>query len=342
MITLAQIGIGAWGKNHLRNFSSIPGCRVKTCCDKSQNVLNEIKAAYRNEIACTQDPAEVFGDNEIDGVVIATLPDMHAEIAIKAMESGKHVFVEKPLAMNLKEGNAMRESALKNKRICMVGHILLYHPAVRALKKYIDDGVLGEIYYIYSTRVNLGQVRKEENALWSLTSHDISVVLYLLGKDPSSVSAAGESYLRKEIHDVVFVNLNFKDDVMAHIHASWLDPHKIRQFTVVGSKKMAVFDDMDPSEKLKIYDKGVDRVEGKNSYETFLTLRSGNVFAPKIDMEEPLGIECREFIDCIKRKRAPLADVDNGIAVLRVLESAQRSLENGGAGVSVDSRMRQG
>ncbi|MDD5436998.1 MAG: Gfo/Idh/MocA family oxidoreductase, partial [Candidatus Omnitrophica bacterium] len=245
------------------------------------------------------------------------------------------VFIEKPLAMSVKEGLRIRKAALRSKKICMVGHILLYHPAVEMLKKYMNDGFLGDICYLYSARVNLGQVRKEENALWSLTSHDISVLLYILGKFPSSVSATGESYLRKNIHDVVFVNLYFKNNLMAHIHASWLDPHKIRQFTVVGSKKMAVFNDMDAAEKLKIYDKGVDKVVDKNSYETFLTLRSGGIFAPKITMEEPLKRECMVFLDCIKNNRMPLTDVDNGIDVVRILEAAQRSLDRGGANIKL-------
>ncbi len=335
MITLAQIGIGAWGKNHLRNFYSFSGCKVKRCCDKDPNVLNDISVNYKSEIKCTTDPEEIFDDGEIEGVVIATLPDTHARMAIKALESGKHVFIEKPLAMNVKEGLAIKEAAMKSKKICMVGHILLYHPAVLMLKEYIDKGLLGDIYYLYSTRVNLGQIRKEENALWSLTSHDISVVLHLLGKFPCSVSATGESYLRKNIHDVVFVNLRFKNNETAHIHASWLDPHKVRQFTVVGSKKMAVFNDMEATEKLKIYDKGVDKVVDKNSYEAFLTLRSGDIFAPKIDIEEPLKRECMNFLDCIKNNRKPLTDVDNGIEVLKILEAAQKSLDKGGVNVEV-------
>lgn len=335
MIRLAQIGIGAWGKNHLRNYSMLEGCVVTTCCDKSKAVLKEVSADYKGEIRCTADPEAIFSDKEIDAVVIATLPDTHAGMAIRAIESGKHIFIEKPLAMSVEEGITIKKAAEKHKKICMVGHILLYHPAIRMLKKCVDDGTLGHIRYIYSTRVNLGQIRKDENALWSLTSHDISVVTYLLGRMPQSVSATGASYLRKNIHDVVFVNLLFKDHVMAHIHASWLDPHKIRQFTVVGDRKMAAFDDMAGEEKLKIYDKGVDMVTDKNLYEAFLTLRSGDVFAPKIHMEEPLRLECREFLDCVRHNRKPIADVDNGIEVLKILEAAQRSLDDDGVNVTI-------
>lgn len=335
MIKLAQIGVGAWGKNHLRNFSEMDGCEVKACCDRDKGTLERISSEYKGRIDCLTDPGDIFSDNSIDAVVIATLPDTHARLAIKAMESGKHVFVEKPLAMSVKEGLMMKKASGRNKRICMVGHILLYHPAVKALKGLIDNGTLGDVYYLYSSRVNLGQVRKEENALWSLTSHDISVVTHLLGEKPVSVSATGAAYLRKKIDDVVFVNLRFRKGVIAHIHASWLDPHKIRQFTVVGDRKMAIFDDMEGSEKLKVYDKGVDKRTDENSYETFLTLRSGGISVPKIDMEEPLKIECREFLDCVRDGRKPLTDVDNGIEVLEVLEAAQKSLDKRGVEVKL-------
>ena len=327
MVNLAQIGIGDWGKNHLRTFSQMPGCNILMCCDKNQAVLDSVKAGYGSNIRCVTDPEEVFADKSVDAVIIATLPDTHAKLAIRAMEKGKHVFVEKPLAMTVREGEAIKKAVLKYKKICMVGHILLYHPAVRALKDYIDSGEFGRIYYIYSTRVNLGKVRDEENALWSLTSHDISVVMYLLGQEPGSVSAKGAAYLRKNIDDVVFVSLAFGNNVIANIHASWLDPHKIRQFTVVGSKRMAVFDDMAQSGKLKIYDKGVDMVAGKPS----LALRSGEVLMPNIDGTEPLKLEAMEFLDCVKNNRQPLANVDNGIEVLKILESAQRSLDRKGA-----------
>jgi predicted dehydrogenase len=336
MIILSQIGIGAWGKNHLRNYAKLGDCKVKYACDKNKALLEGLERDYKGEIAVTEDPEDIFRDPEIDAVVIATLPDTHAKLAIRAIESGKHVFIEKPLAMSVKEGLEIKKAVLKYKKICMVGHILLYHPAVLALKKYINEGYLGDICYIYTTRVNLGQVRKEENALWSLTSHDISVIMHLLGKSPVSISATGEAYLRKNIHDVVFLSLNFKGNSMAHVHASWLDPHKIRQLTVVGSKRMAVFDDMSSAEKLKIYDKGVDKVVDKNSYEAFLTIRSGDILVPTINMDEPLKLECQEFLNCIKHNRQPLADVDNGIEVLKVLEAAQKSLDSGGAKVGLN------
>ena len=227
--------------------------------------------------------------------------------------------------------------AKKNRKILMVGHLLLYHPAVKKLKSYIEEGILGKIHYLYSTRVNLGQVREEENALWSLTAHDISVATYLLNEQPFEVSATGKSYIRKRIQDVVFVTLNFRNKIMAHIHASWLDPHKIRKFTVVGSKKMAVFDDMESTEKLRVYDKGFDWEKKSNygSYETFLTLREGDIHIPKIDMVEPLKLECQHFIDCIKNNTPPISNGENGLRVLKILTAAQKSLEANGKPVKI-------
>ncbi len=332
MINLGQIGAGTWGQNLLRNFYNLADCRMKTCCDKNKQVLEKVKSQYAGNINITDDFDGLIKDPQIDAVVIATLPVTHAHFALKALSAGKHVFVEKPLALDLDDGKEMIKAAKRNKKILMVGHLLLYHPAVKRLKDYIEDGSLGKVHYLYSSRVNLGQVREEENALWSLTAHDISVAIYLLKEQPFEVSVTGKSYLRKEIQDVVFVTLNFKNKVMAHIHASWLDPHKVRKFTVVGSNKMAVFDDMESAEKLKIYDKGFDWQKKNNygTYETFLTIREGDIYMPKINMVEPLKLECRHFIESIKNNTQPLSDGENGLEVLKVLTAAQKSLEENG------------
>lgn len=335
MITLGQIGIGIWGQNLLRNFYNLKDCHMKICCDKNREVLEKIKSQYGGKIKITNDFDDLVKDPQLDGIVIATLPITHARFALKALSSGRHVFVEKPLALDVADAKEIIRTAKRNKRILMVGHLLLYHPAVKKLKSYIDDGLLGEVHYLYSTRVNLGQVRQEENALWSLTAHDISVAMWLLDKAPLEVSTTGKPYLREKIQDVVFVTLNFKNKIMAHIHASWLDPHKIRKFTVVGSKKMAVFDDMESAEKLRVYDKGFDLQKNYGSYETFLTLREGDINIPKIDMVEPLKLECQHFIDSIKNNKRPLSDGENGLRVLKVLTAAQRSLEANGKPIKV-------
>src|SRR3989338_7645847 len=335
MITLAQIGAGAWGQNLLRTFSSISGCQIKICCEIREEIRETIHKNYRNQIQVTDNTEEVIQDPTIDAVVIATLPIMHASLAIRALEAGKHVFVEKPLALSIQEGEEMVRAAQKAGKILMVGHLLLYHPAIKKLKAYIQEGILGNIYYIYSTRVNLGKIREEENALWSLTAHDISVAMYLLEQMPIEVAATGNAYLRKNIHDVVFVTLNFNNNIMCHIHASWLDPHKIREFTVVGSKKMIVFDDMNSSEKLRLYDKGVDVQNDTCTYETFLTVRQADIYIPKIDMIEPLKLECQHFLDCIKKGQEPQSNGKNGLDCLKVLTAAQESLMSNGIPIPI-------
>lgn len=335
MITLGQIGVGTWGQNLLRNFYNLKDCRMRICCDKNKDILDKIKSQYAGNIKVTDSFDDLINNPQLDAVVIATLPITHSHFALKALSSGRHVFVEKPLALDVSEAKEMIRIAKKNRKILMVGHLLLYHPAVKKLKNYIDEGTLGKIHYLYSTRVNLGQVREEENALWSLTAHDISVAIYLLNASPFDVSATGKSYIRKKIQDVVFVTLNFRNKVMAHIHASWLDPHKIRKFTVVGSKKMVVFDDMESAEKLRIYDKGFDWQKNYGAYETFLTLREGDINIPKIDMIEPLKLECQHFINSIKNNTSPLSNGENGLTVLRVLTAAQKSLEENGKPIKI-------
>lgn len=335
MITIGQIGAGMWGRNLLRNFAALPECRIKACCDKNAQVLANIKNQYNDKIKVTSDFDDLLNDPEIDGIVIATLPQTHAEFSIKALNHGKHIFVEKPLALDIDDAKEMISVAEKNRCLLMIGHLLLYHPAVKKLRSYIDEGALGDIHYLYSTRVNLGAVRELENALWSLTAHDISVALYLLGREPVKVAATGNAYIRKNIQDVVFVTISFKGNIIAHIHASWLDPHKVRKFTVVGSKKMAVFDDMESTEKIRIYDKGFDWQKNAGTYDAFLTVREGDIYIPKLDMVEPLKIECQHFIDCIKNNKKPFTDGKNGLAVLEVLRAAQESLESYGKPVKI-------
>lgn len=332
MITLAQAGLGRWGQNHYRVFSGFKDCRVKICCDKGMDVLDKVAG---DKSAKTTDFDDIIKDPGVDAVIITTPSETHAELAIKALSAGKHVFVEKPLALEVDDAQQMLKAAEKNKRTLMVGHLLLYHPAVEKIKSYIDKGELGDLHYMYSTRVNLGQVRAEENALWSLTAHDISVAIYLMGRMPAEVSATGKCYIRDFVQDVVFVSLAFDDKLMAHVHASWLDPHKVRQFTVVGSKKMAVFDDIEATEKIRVYDKGVDWSKNYGSYDAFLTVRQGDIYIPKIDMVEPLKVECRHFIDCVKDNKRPLTDGENGLKVLKVLAAAQESLEQNGRPVKI-------
>ncbi|MFC1698974.1 Gfo/Idh/MocA family protein [Candidatus Omnitrophota bacterium] len=335
MIAIGAVGAGVWGQNHIRTFSSLKDCRLKICCDKSKQALEKMRTIYGQKLKLTENFEDILQDQEIEAVVIAAPAATHAELAIQALSCGKHVFVEKPLALNLADGEKMVAAAGKHKRILMVGHLLVYHPAVLRLKDYIKNGELGEILYLYSVRVNLGRVRDEENALWSLSAHDISVALFLLEQTPEEVTAKGQSYLRKNIEDVVFITLKFNHSILAQIHASWLDPHKMRKFTVVGSKKMAVFDDMQASEKIRLYDKGIDRKVDYGNYAEYLTLRNGDINIPRIDMREPLQIECQHFLDCIKNNLQPTSAGQQGVETLRVLEAAQLSLNKGGMPVKL-------
>jgi predicted dehydrogenase len=220
-------------------------------------------------------------------------------------------------------------------RILMVGHLLEYHPVVNRLRDMIRGGELGDVQYVYSQRLNLGTVRQDENALWSFAPHDISSILYLLGKEPVNVSARGQSYLKRGVEDVVFLSLDFGDSTMGHIHVSWLDPHKVRKMTIVGSKKMAVFDDLEPSDKLKIYDKGAQLSDSYNTYAEYIGLRFGDITIPYIKVGEPLRHECNHFLDCVRERKTPRSDGLDGLRVVKILTAADRSLQAGGAPIDI-------
>ena len=342
MIRVGCVGLGYWGPNILRAFLALKGCQVKWVCDTDQAKLSRIAATYP-QLFPTENYEELLQDSGLDAVAVATPSPHHYPMAKAALEAGKHVFVEKPLAMERDEGRHLIQLANARGKILMVGHLLLYHPAVRKLKDFIQAGELGQLYYIYSTRVNLGQVKREENALLSFAPHDISVFLYLLDSHPVEVSAIGKDYLQQGVEDVVFFTLRFPGGALAHCHVSWLDPHKVRKFTVVGSKKMAVFDDMESSEKIRIYDKGVEQHSHFTTFGEFLSLRFGDIYVPRLDMREPLALECQHFLECIEKGSRPLSDGENGLRVLEVLDAANRSLKEQGRPipVRVDSFSRE-
>ncbi len=329
MVNIGVIGCGAWGANLVRNFYENPEANLLYCCDSNPEVLRDIAQKYPG-VNTVSNVKEVLDNKDIQAVVIATPLVTHFPIAKKALEARKHIYIEKPITSCSKEAKELINIARRVRRYLMVGHLLKYHPAVAKLKELIRSKELGEVYYIYSQRVNLGKIRQHENALWSFAPHDISVILYFLEEDPETVNAIGESYLQKGIEDIVFVTLHFKDKKIAHIQLSWLDPHKIRKVTIVGSKKMAVFDDMETTEKIKIYDKGAILPGQFLSYAETITLREGDIYTPYLKMEEPLKIECQHFLDCIQKNKKPLTDGEDGLRVVRVLEAAQKSLKNQG------------
>ena len=314
---IAVVGCGYWGRNLVRNFAELEA--LHTICDINSEVLKQF-ASYYPGVNVETEYSQVLQNDEIRGIVIATPAALHYTMAKEALLAGKDTFVEKPFTTSSRDAQELVELSGKQQRVLMVGHLLLYHPAVQVLKKCIQSGELGEIYYLYSTRVNLGQIRHDENALWRLVPHDIAMFIYLLEESPAVISAQGSSYLQPNFVDVVFVTLRL-GKVLAHIHASWLDPHKTRQLTVVGSKKMAVFDDMEPEYKLQIYDKGV--------LSNTLLIRSGEAISPQVQLTEPLLLECQEFIQCMKERRKPLSDAKLGLHVVESLEAAHKLMETG-------------
>jgi len=320
---LGVVGLGYWGPNLARNFAGLPDCEVSWLCDASkearEKVARGIPGARQSESL-----DELLADPDLDAVVLATPVPSHAELATKALRAGKHCFVEKPLATTVADAERAVAAAEQADRTLMVGHLLEYHPAVTRLKQMVQQDELGEMYYLYGNRVNLGKIRADENALWSLGAHDVSVVLHLIGEEPQECVAHGRSFVRPGVEDVVFCYLRFPSGTVAHLHLSWLDPHKERRLTVVGSKRMATFDDMQIEGKLTVYDKGFD--EDARSWGEYIA-RSGDIFSPRIPNTEPLRLECEHFVECVRSGARPRSDGNSGLRVVRVLERLQRSLE---------------
>ena len=317
------MGLGYWGPNLARNFDRLPEGELAWLCDESAEALDRFARAFPGARA-TGSFHEVLGDQSLDAVALATPVSTHAELARQVLEAGKHCFVEKPLGRSVEEAEQVVEAARAGDRVLMVGHLLEYHPGVEKMNELIEAGELGEVRYIYSNRLNLGQLRRDENALWSLGAHDVSVILRLAAEEPYECRAVGESYVHDGVEDVVFCYLRFPSGLAAHMHLSWLDPHKERRFTVVGSKRMATFDDMELERKLSVYDKGFD--EDYSSYGEYIA-RSGDIFSPHVPNEEPLRIECRHFLDCVRDRTRPRSGAESGLRVVRVLEALQRSLQ---------------
>jgi len=329
MLNVAIVGCGYWGKNLVRNFVTAKRCRLKYVCDLDEKLLAIQKKNFPF-IKTSTNLEDVLSDSEVGAVVIATEVPSHFHIARKSLEAGKNTYVEKPLTLKASESRVLVELAKKKGIKLMVGHLLEYHPALDYLKTLIDSGELGQPYYIYTQRVNLGIVRQNENAWWSLAPHDISVICYLLGSEPVSVAANGQCYLQKDIEDVVFATIKFADGKMAHIHCSWLDPHKIRKMTVVGSEKMATFDDMQATEKIRVYDKAAAMKHDIDTYPEIISLRFGDIVIPKVAGGEPLALECKHFIDCTLDDKSVRSDGLDGLQVVRILEAGQKSLRNNG------------
>ncbi|MCL4825745.1 MAG: Gfo/Idh/MocA family oxidoreductase [Caldilinea sp.] len=328
LIRIAVVGYGYWGPNLARNFHQLQGAELAYVVDQNADARARAHRLYGCKTAERLD--DILTDPLLDAVVIATPARTHYTLARMALDAGKHLFVEKPLTMDVSEGEQLVAHAHQSGLTLMVGHVFEYNPAVAYIKQMIDGGDLGDLFYLYSRRVNLGRLQSDVNALWSIAPHDISIALHLLGQMPEAVRCQGASCLNGIVEDVVFLTMFFPNNVLCHVHASWLDPSKTREMTVVGSQKMVVYDDVSAEGKVRVYDKGAFR-KGDVTYGDFqYKLHSGDILIPRLDMREPLQIECAHFVECIRTGNTPLTDGENGLRVLKVLAAGERSLRNDG------------
>lgn len=329
-VRVGVVGLGYWGPNLARNFDRLADAELAYCCDLDEANLAKARGVYPNTVI-TDDYAQLLADDELDAIVVATSVPTHYALGKKALEAGKNTFIEKPIALKAADAADLLATADDYGVKLMVGHLLEYHPAVAKMKELIDSGDLGKVFYAYSNRLNLGKVRTDENALWSFGPHDISVLNYLTGDEPEEVSARGECYLQDDVEDVVFGYIRYSSGVVGHLHVSWLDPHKSRKITVVGEKKMVVFDDMESERKITVYDKGATTTRTKfETYGEFVTLHFGDIHIPKIGNDEPLRLECQHFVDAILNDTQPRSDGRDALNVVKVLDAMEISLREGG------------
>jgi predicted dehydrogenase len=328
------IGCGYWGPNLIRNFINLKEADVRIASDLDEGRLRHMKQLYPS-LTTTTDYREIIKDESIDAVVIATPVSTHYQLAAEALEAGKHVFCEKPLTQSVDEGVKLVVLADENNRTLMVGHTFVYTAAVNKVKDLIRSGELGDIHYMSTARVNLGLFQEDINVVWDLAPHDVSIMNYILGSRPAAVSAVGHSYIQPGIQDVSFVTLRYPGSILANLHVSWLNPNKIRSTTVVGSKKMLVYDDISSLEKIRIYDKGVDVIPHYDTFGEFqLSYRYGDIHIPKLDEAEPLKMECQHFIDCIEGSE-PRSSGRHGLEVLIVLDAIDKSMSQNGTEIEI-------
>lgn len=347
MINVAVIGAGQWGPNLIRNFHDLSDCRVRWVIDQDESRLIEAKARYEG-VDVAADAAVAIDDPEVDAVVVATPTSTHFELAHAALDNGKHVLVEKPIATSARDARTLTRLSEERDLILMVGHVFLFNDGIREVKRYISSGELGDVYYISMTRTNLGPLRTDVNAAWDLAAHDISIADYCFEGKAVSVSAVGGTWINPGVHDAVFSTLRYEGSKLVHLEVSWLNPRKARHMTVVGSKRMLTFDDMNMLEPIRIYDKGVNeprRIYDQggvgdvyaDTYVTFrASIRDGSIVIPKVTLGEPLRAQCRGFIESIQAGRRPITDGAFGTAVVETLEAIGRSLDGDGAEQVVD------
>lgn len=338
-IRVGVIGAGTWGINHVRVLAAEPRCRVVAVAEP-----DEAKRALIAELApgarWTPSADEVVRAPDIDAVVIASPASTHVALALEAFAAGKHALIEKPVARTVEDARRVEAAAARAGTVGMVGHLMVFHPAVRRIRALLAEGGLGRPFYLHALRVNLGRLRSDETALWCFGPHDLSMIDHILGEQPVTASACGTAVLQPGIEDVVFVTLRYPSGILANLHLSWLSPRKERRLTLVCSQKMVELDDVSP-EKLRIYDKGYDRPPSFTQFAEFLTIRDGDVHIPKVAMEEPLRAEIRHFLDCIERGQRPETDLAQGVRITAILAAAERSLAAGGAPLAIESEAIQ-
>lgn len=335
MVRVGVIGAGSWGINHVRGLAAEPRCKVVAVAEPDGHKRAQI-AELAPGARWTAAAEDVIGAADVDAVVIASPASTHGALALAAFAAGKHVLVEKPVATRLADARALAVACARAGTVGMVGHLMVYHPAVRRIRALLASGELGRPFYLHALRVNLGRLRTDETALWCFGPHDLSMIDAILGEQPATVSACGTAVLQPGIEDVVFVTLRYPSGVLANLHLSWLSPRKERRLTLVCSQKMVELDDVSP-DKLRIYDKGYDPPPEFTQFGEFLTIRNGSVHIPEVAMEEPLRAEHRHFLDCIARGATPETDLAQGVRVTAILEAAERSLAAGGAPLAVAS-----
>jgi len=337
-LNIGVVGCGYWGPNLIRNFSSLSNVSVRAVCDTSQERLAHMKRLYPSIQKAVTDYEELVGDAEIDAIAIATPVHLHHRLGMRSLKAGKHTFIEKPMASSVAECQDLVDLARQRKLTLMVGHTFIYTAEVRKIKQILDSGELGEVLYISSRRLNLGLFQKDINVAWDLAPHDISIILFLLGEPPVSVNCQGKDHVAEGIEDVSNMSLNFTNGRFATIMSSWLDPNKVREMTIVGTKKMLVYNDIEPQEKIKIYDK---RVEAPPHYDTFAEFQYsyhyGDIYSPHVSQAEPLKRECQHFLDCIDNNREPETSGLDGLRVVQILEASTQSLKNNGAAVPLST-----
>ncbi len=336
MINIGIIGCGYWGINYIRVFSEIPDSKVLLVCDLSEDRLQVVRERYPL-VATTTNWKEALTNKWVDAIVVATNATSHFQIGNECLLNGKHLLVEKPLATNVADVEALIKTAEECSRVLMVGHTFLYNPGIRKLKELMSTENFGKVYYLHATRTNMGPIRDDVNALWDLASHDVAIFNYLLDAQPEMVSAVGSKRLSRERHDIGFATLSYSGEIIANIHASWLDPNKVREVVVVGSKRRLVFDDLNNIERVRIFEKGVSHAELEaDSFGEFrLLVRDSDIISPWVETTEPLRNQAAHFLDCVSNGQRPLSDGKNGLEVVRTMSAIDESLRQNGAPVKV-------